>query len=113
MMCEYVKFKDFEKLDLRVGKIEAVKQHPKADKLYILKVDFGKSESDRQIVAGLKPYFKENELIGKKVVVCVNLEPRELRGVESQGMILCAEDDSGNVVLLGPLSDVDEGSKVC
>lgn len=112
-MCEYVKFKDWEKMQLRVGKIEAIKQHPKADKLYILKIDFGKEESDRQIVAGLKPYFKEKDLIGKKVLVFVNLEPKPLRGVESQGMILCAEDDSGKVVLLGPLDDIAEGSKVC
>lgn len=112
-MTEYVSFKDWSKIDIRVGKIQAVKQHPNAEKLYILLIDFAKEESDRQIVAGLKPYFKEDELIGKKVVCVLNLEPKPLRGVESQGMVLCAEDEDGKVVLLGPLDNIKEGSKVC
>lgn len=111
-MCEHEKFKDWKKFDLRVGKIKAVKDHPKADKLYIILVDFGKAERDRQLVAGLKPYYKINDLIGKNVVVVCNLEPAMLRGIESNGMLLAAEDDKGKVVLVSTLKDIEAGSKV-
>lgn len=111
-MNDYVRFKDWQKLDIRVGRIKAVKQHPDADKLYILLVDLGKEDLDRQIVAGLREHFKENELIGKDVLILTNLEPKMFRSVESNGMILCAEED-GKVVLLGPLGKVKPGMKVC
>ena len=66
---EKISFNEFKKVDLRVGKIKSVKEHPKADKLYILNVDLGEGEHDIQLVAGLKGHYKENELIGKKIVV--------------------------------------------
>ncbi|BAA30090.1 methionine--tRNA ligase [Pyrococcus horikoshii] len=106
---EYVKFEDFAKLDLRVGKIIEVKDHPNADKLYIVKVDLGKEV--RTLVAGLKKYYKPEELLNKYVIIVANLEPKKLRGVESQGMLLAA-DDGENVALLMPDKEVKLGAKV-
>lgn len=85
-------------LDLRVGRIISVKKHPAADKLYVLEIDIGEK---RQIVAGLRQYYTEEELEGKKVVVVANLASAKLRGFESQGMMLAAEKD-GKVKLLSP-----------
>ena len=107
---EYVKFDDFQKLDLQVGKIIEIEDHPNADKLYVIKVDFGQSQV--QIVAGLKQYYEKSEMEGKNIVVVRNLEPVKLRGVESNGMLLAAEDDAGAVVLLSPEKDVKLGAKV-
>jgi len=80
----------FSKLNLRTGNIISVEKHPEADKLYIEKIDMGNGEI-RQVISGLVKYYKENELIGKKVIVVSNLKTAKLRGVESQGMILAAE----------------------
>lgn len=76
-------------LNLKVGKIVSVKEHPEADKLYILEVDLDREK--RQLVAGLQEYYKKEELLGKKIVVVCNLKPAKLRGVVSQGMLLAAE----------------------
>lgn len=104
-----VTFDEFQKLDLRIALIKEVKSHPDADKLMILIIDVGGEE--KQIVAGLKAYYKNEELVGKKVVVVNNLQPAKLRGVESNGMLLAA--DTGNdVVILVPERDVAIGSKV-
>ena len=84
-------------LNLRVGEILAVKDHPNADSLYILEVDVGEK---RQLVAGLKRYYKKEELQGKKAVVCVNMKPAKIRGIESKGMLLAAADDAGHVAVL-------------
>jgi methionyl-tRNA synthetase len=81
-------------LDLRVAVVTEVRDHPQADKLYILKVDIGSEQ--RQLCAGLKPYYTKNELLGKHLVVVTNLKPAKLRGELSQGMLLAA--DSGSVV---------------
>jgi len=110
-MCENIKFDDWKKIDMRVGQIKAVKDHPKADKLYILLIDLGKEDQDRQVVAGLKGSYSEEELIGKKVIVFSNLEPAVLRGEESAGMILAAVKDD-KVVLIGPENDIELGAKV-
>ena len=88
----------FQNLDLRIGQIIGIEEHPNADKLYILKVDLGRIKQDLQLVAGLKPYYKEDELINKKIVVLKNLEPAVFRGVESQGMLLAASDRVNNKV---------------
>lgn len=106
----YVKFDEFQKLDLQVGKILEVNDHPNADKLYVLKVDFGSEQI--QIVAGLKEHYEKSDMEGKKIVVIRNLEPVKLRGVESNGMLLAAEDDSGAVVLITPEKDINLGAKV-
>jgi len=87
---EKISFNDFKKIDLRVGKIKSIKIHPNADKLYVLVVDLGKGEHDIQLVAGLKDHYKEDELIGKKIIVVRNLEHNVIRGLESQGMLLAA-----------------------
>ncbi len=97
-------------LDLRIGAIETIEDHPNADKLYIMKVNFG--DEERQLVAGLKPYYTKEEMEGRKIVAVMNLQPAKLRGVESRGMLLAAEDEKGIVSLLAPLSDEDIGVKV-
>jgi methionyl-tRNA synthetase len=81
-------------LDLRVAVVTEVRDHPQADKLYVLKIDFGSEQ--RQLCAGLKPYYPREELLGKHLVVVTNLKPAKLRGELSQGMLLAA--DSGSVV---------------
>ncbi|MEM2979412.1 MAG: class I tRNA ligase family protein, partial [Methanomassiliicoccales archaeon] len=101
-------FKDFEKLDLRVGEIVGISDHPNADKLYILDVEVGKRI---RLVAGLKGHYPKDKLIGKQIVVVTNLQPAKLRGVESQGMLLAAEH-GGKVVLLTPHEKVPAGTKV-
>jgi len=106
-----IPFKEFQKIDLRVGKITKIKPHPEADKLYILLVDLGEGEHDVQLVAGLKQYYKEEELLGKQIVVVRNLEPAVLRGVESQGMLLAAEF-KGKVVLITPEKEIETGAKI-
>ncbi len=98
----------FEDLDLRIGKIKSVKNHPNADKLFILAVNLGEVERGLQLVAGLKGHYKENELIGKKVVVFRNLKPAVLRGIESFGMILAAEDKETISLLVAPKSKLND-----
>lgn len=110
-MTEHIKFNDWKKLDLRVGKIKAVKDHPNANKLYILLVDLGNVEQDIQLLAGLKENYKPNELIGKKVIVFRNLEPAVIRGIESAGMILAATSNN-KIVLISPEKDIDLGAKI-
>ena len=93
-MPETISFADWQKLDIRIGTIKQAKPHPNADKLLILKIDEGK-DSLRQLVAGIKDYYEPEELIGKQIVFLANLEPKELRGETSNGMILAAvEGDS-------------------
>ncbi len=87
-------------LDLEVGKITAVKRHPNAEKLYIETVQMG--DGERQIVSGVVPYYKEEELLGRLVVIVKNLKPAVLRGIESQGMLLAAEKD-GKLEVLSPV----------
>ena len=107
-----IPFSDFEKLDLRVGKILEVENHPKADKLYILTVDLGE-RTNRTIVAGLKPYYKPEELKGKQGIFIANLEPAILRGIESNGMILAAStENKSEVFFIKPDKELSIGSKV-
>ncbi|PCI27582.1 methionine--tRNA ligase subunit beta [Candidatus Wolfebacteria bacterium] len=88
-----INYEDFAKLDIRVGKIISAEIMPDADRLLKLSVDIGEDEP-RTIVSGIREYFPEPEkLVGKNIPILTNLEPRTLRGVESQGMILAASDD--------------------
>ncbi|MFH2028080.1 MAG: methionine--tRNA ligase [Nanoarchaeota archaeon] len=103
-----VKEKEVFPLDLRVAEIKEVKEHPEADKLYILNVDVGSEE--RQLVAGLKEHYSESDLLGKKVIIVANLKPAKLRGVLSQGMVLAAESKKEVGVLY--VEDVDAGLNV-
>ncbi|MBS3175404.1 methionine--tRNA ligase subunit beta [Candidatus Woesearchaeota archaeon] len=108
-MTEKIKYEDFKKLDLRVATIKKVEDHPNADKLYVLTIDLG-SEM-RTLVAGIKNYYKPKELIDKQIIVVANLEPARLRGIESNGMLLAA-DDKNNLVILTPEKKIKEGSKI-
>ena len=85
-----VNFDDFSKLDLKVGKILEVSMHPDAEKLYLLKVDVG--DKTIQLVAGIKPFYVPEQLENKLIVVLTNLEPKNIRGVLSEGMVLAAQD---------------------
>ncbi|MFW3146398.1 MAG: methionine--tRNA ligase [Thermoplasmatota archaeon] len=107
---EKVSFDEFMKLDLRVGRIIEVEDHPNADKLYIIKVDIGEKEP-RTIVAGIKKHYSKEEMKGQNIIIVSNLEPAKLRGVESNGMLLAAESGD-NVVLLTTYKDADPGSKI-
>jgi len=100
---EEATFEDFSKMDLRVGTIVEASKMPKADKLMVLKVDTGIDV--RTIVSGIAKSFKAEDIIGKKVSVMVNLAPRKLRGVESEGMILMTENAEGKLVFLNPDED--------
>ena len=105
-----ITFEDFMKLDVRVGKVEEATVIPRSRNLIKLIVDFGFAK--RQSVAGLLKYYEPEELVGKKFVFLLNLERKTLMGIESQCMALAAEDDDGNVVLVGPEKDIAVGSKV-
>lgn len=107
-----VNIEDFLKLDLRVAKIIKVEDIEGADKLYKFTVDAGKEIGERTLCAGIKEHYKKEELEGKKIIIFANLQPRKLRGIESQGMILAAEDESGTVSLISPEKDVELGGKV-
>ena len=108
---EEITFDDFSKLDLRVGTILEAEKMPKTKKLLVLKVDTG--IDIRTIVSGIAESFKPDEVIGKRVTVLVNLAPRKLRGVESQGMILMTEDENGNLVFVNPsIEGVNNGLKI-
>ncbi|WP_422349902.1 methionine--tRNA ligase [Flagellimonas sp.] len=100
---ETITFDDFTKLDMRVGTIVEAEKMPKANKLLVLKVDTGLDT--RTIVSGIAESFSAEEIIGKKVTVLVNLAPRKLRGVESEGMILMTENQEGKLVFLNPDED--------
>lgn len=84
-----VNFDDFSKLDLKVGKILEASMHPDAEKLYLLKVDIG--EKTIQLVAGIKPFYDPEQLENKLIVVLTNLEPKNIRGILSEGMVLAAQ----------------------
>ncbi|MDX1608247.1 MAG: methionine--tRNA ligase subunit beta [Candidatus Spechtbacterales bacterium] len=105
-----INFDDFKKLDMRVGTIKSAEEVEGADKLLKLQVDLGEEIGERQIVAGIKKSHDPAELEGRQIVVLVNLEPRKLMGLESQGMLLAAGDDEP--VLLQPEREAKEGSKI-
>ena len=107
---ETIQFDDFQKLDLRTGKILTAERIPKADKLLKLQVDLGFEQ--RTIVSGIAQHFAPDELPGKQVLVLVNLAPRKLRGVESAGMILMAEDAEGKLQFVAPEQAVAPGHTV-
>lgn len=108
-----ITFQDFLKLDLRVAKVVEATDHPNADKLIVLKIDVG--DEQRQLVAGLKGHYAPEELVGKTLIVAANLEPRKMRGFESQGMLLAASyerDGEQKVVILTTDTDAPPGSPV-
>jgi len=100
---------EFRKLELKIGEIKEVSDHPNADRLYVITVDIG--DKTKQLVAGIKGSYAKENLVGKQVVVVDNLEPALLRGVESQGMLLAASDTLG-IAIVSPLRKVALGSIV-
>ncbi|MCP4653426.1 MAG: hypothetical protein GY858_08615 [Candidatus Omnitrophica bacterium] len=104
-----ITYQDFSKLELRVGKVLEVSDHPDADRLYVLKVDIG--EKQVQLVAGIKQFYAPEDLENKLVVVLGNLEPKTVRGVESCGMLLAAKGGEKLTVLTTD-TKVEPGSTV-
>jgi len=105
-----ITFDYFKKMDLRVAQIKECEEIPGADRLYKLTVDAGEV---RQIVAGIKPYYTKEELLGKRIILVANLEPRTLRGVASHGMLLAASSADGSaVVLISPDREIVNGATV-
>jgi len=107
----YLNFETFMEVDLRVGKILNVEDHPNADRLYVVKIDDG-SDTERTICAGLKQYYQPEEMVGKTVVFVANLKPRPLRGVTSEGMMLAADDGKDGVRLVTIDGEIATGSQV-
>lgn len=107
---ELITIDDFAKIRLKVAKVINCENHPKADKLLVLTLQLG--DETRQVVSGIKQYYSAEDLIGKKVVVVVNLKPVKLRGVESKGMILAAEDKDGKLSLLTTLEELSDGATI-
>ncbi|HVG11527.1 MAG TPA: methionine--tRNA ligase subunit beta, partial [Flavisolibacter sp.] len=105
-----IQYDDFAKLDLRIGTIKSAEKVQKADKLLKLKVDLGFEE--RTIVSGIAQHFEPESLVNKQVIVVANLAPRKMRGIESQGMILTAEQPDGKLILVNPDALTTNGSGV-
>lgn len=105
-----ISFEDFKKVEMRVGKILKVEDIEGSRNLYKLLVDFG--DEKRTCVSGIKNEYGKEELEGKKFVFVTNLEPRKIMGIESECMILAAEDSEGKIVLIAPEKDIKEGGKV-
>ena len=106
---EQIGIEDFTKVELKVGTILSAEKHPKADRLLVEQIDLG--NETRQIVSGIAANYKPEEVVGKKVIVVTNLKPVKLRGVESQGMILCASNDQ-DLDIVTILKDLPNGTKV-
>lgn len=109
-----VNFEDWMKLDLRVAEIKNVEEIEGADKLWKLSLDVGEM-GDRTICAGLKEFYSKEDLLGKKIIYFSNLKPRKMRGIESQGMLLAASsevEENKKVVLISPLAEIENGSRV-
>ena len=104
-----ITYEDFKKLELKVAEIKEVNDHPNADRLYVITIDLG--DKTKQIVAGIRNHYHKEDLIGRQVVVVDNLEPAMLRGVESQGMLLAASDET-TIVVVSPERKINPGSIV-
>ena len=106
-----ITFDDFGKMQFQVGEIIACEEVPKSRKLLCSQVKIGSQV--KQIVSGIKAHYKPEEMVGKKVMVLVNLKPAKLAGVLSEGMLLCAEDADGNLALMTPEKDMPAGAEIC
>ncbi len=103
-------YDDFAKLELKAGTVLSCEKVEKADKLLKLEIDLGTEK--RTIVSGIALHYKPEDVVGKQVIVVTNLAPRKMKGIESQGMILTAEDSDGKLQLLKPENHVAPGSNV-
>ena len=106
---DLISFSEFQKLDLRVAKIEAADRVAGADRLLRLQIRLG--DEQRQLVAGIAEHYAPSALIGRQIVVVANLQPATIRGVESQGMLLAASDDRG-LALIAPDGEIGDGAEV-
>lgn len=106
-----IEYDDFSKLQFCVGEIIKCEEVPKSKKLLCSQVKIGNKV--KQIVSGIKQYYKPEEMVGKKVMVLVNLKTATLAGIESEGMLLCAEDAEGNLALMSPEKDMPSGAEIC
>lgn len=107
-----ITIEDFSKVEIKIGEILAAEKVENADKLLRLSVSFGE-ETPRQIVSGISAYYPDPQaLVGKKCAFCTNLEPRTIRGLESNGMILAVSTEDGKFSLLETLSEIPAGSKI-
>lgn len=115
---EYIKYEEFKKMDIRVGTIIEIASVPETDKLLCCQIDFNEKDEEgnrvlRQIVSGIHEYYPNFEkLINKQVLYIVNLEPRKIKGYESNGMLMAVDGVDGRPVFLVPESDVQTGSSV-
>ena len=107
---QYISIDDFAKVELKVGEVLKCEKVEKADKLLKSQIKIGNEV--RQIVSGIAQYYSPEEMVGKKVIVVCNLKPVKLRGILSEGMILAASDDNGNMVLVSTDKDIESGAKV-
>ena len=106
-----ITYDDFAKLEFRVGEIIKCEEVPKSKKLLCSQVKIGNDV--KQILSGIKAFYSPEEMVGKKVMVVVNLKPATLAGMKSEGMLLCAEDDKGNLALMTPEKSLPAGSEIC
>lgn len=108
---EEISYDDFDKCQFQVGEIIDCKEVPKSKKLLCSQVKIGSQV--KQILSGIKQYYSAEEMVGKKVMVLVNLKPRQLAGMTSEGMLLCAEDAEGNLALMTPEKEMPSGAEIC
>jgi len=108
---EEITYDDFMKLQFQVGEIIACEAVPKSKKLLCSQVKIGTQV--KQIVSGIKAHYSPEEMVGKKVMVLVNLKPAKLAGVLSEGMLLCAEDENGELALMVPEKKMPSGAEIC
>ena len=108
---EEITFDDFMKMQFQVGEILSCEEVKKSKKLLCSQVKIGSQV--RQIVSGIKAHYTAEEMVGKKVMVLVNLKPAKLAGVVSEGMILCAENENGELALMVPEKDMPAGAEIC
>ena len=107
-----IEFGDFDKVEMKVGEVVKCEKHPDADKLLVFQIDFG--DETRQIISSIAMYYKPDELLGKHVIAVTNLKPRKMRGLESNGMLICAVKKEGDKEVLELLTtSLDKGSSVC
>ncbi|MCC6095797.1 MAG: methionine--tRNA ligase subunit beta, partial [Eubacterium sp.] len=105
-----ITYDDFAKMQFAVGEVLECKEVPKSKKLLVSQVKFG--DQTRQIVSGIKKWYRPEDMVGRKVMCLINLKPAKLAGLESQGMILAAEDSEGNIALMSPEKDMPSGSGI-
>jgi len=104
-----ITIEDFAKVELKTGKVLGAERVEKSNKLIVMKVDIGE---ERYIVAGIGKAYTPEELLGKSIVVVTNLQPTKIMGIESQGMLLAASDEEGNLAIIAPEREIKSGARV-